>query len=342
MRLAYVAYLAVAAFIAAELTLRTLVQADPSYYVSFSDPEPGKEVQYAYGVIRFNADGYADDEFERTKRKPRIGYIGDSVCFGVGAGHGHRISEILERHYPQYEHMNFTGGLKNDPLALRDRVRMLNEQYDVDVFVYLMSLNDIRPTGARRLIEKPSRIRQLLDTLRGRSYVYTYLRMVARRIIARAEPPAFELFPRRYPDAFEQTGQRIEELASIVHAAGAELVIVLLPTEIQISADAATCYRAAGIEWDDETYPDGGAQRMLMSHVHGVVIADAYHAFIAQDGDGSERARYAAGECFVYNRGEKLDWVHPNRLGHRLIADYVAAQRVLDELDGRSIDPREE
>jgi phospholipase/lecithinase/hemolysin len=29
------------------------------------------------------------------------------------------------------------------------------------------------------------------------------------------------------------------------------------------------------------------------------------------------------GEYFVFNRGDALDWVHPNRAGHRLVAEYL-------------------
>ena len=38
-----------------------------------------------------------------------IGYYGDSVTYGVGAGHGYRISDLLEREYPEMSHMNLGG-----------------------------------------------------------------------------------------------------------------------------------------------------------------------------------------------------------------------------------------
>jgi hypothetical protein len=327
-------------FLAAELTLRTLVQADPSYYVAFSDPEPGKEVQYAYGKMRFNSAGYADAEFSLTKTKPRVGYVGDSVCFGVGAGYGYRISEVLEEHYPDYEHMNFTGGLNNDPLEVKDRIRTFDELYDVDVFVYLMTLTDIKPTApSSRRATSLGQLKKLLDAFRGRSYLYTYMRQVAKGLFAQALPPAYDLFPERHSEAFRQTAARLEELTAAVHEAGDELIVVLLPTEIQISADAARAYRGAGIVWDDGTYPDRGAQRKLLSYLDSPVVVDAYYAFIDPEHSESDRNHYGAGECFVYNRGERLDWIHPNRLGHRLIADYVAEQKVLDRLNEGTVEP---
>ena len=37
------------------------------------------------------------------------------------------------------------------------------------------------------------------------------------------------------------------------------------------------------------------------------------------------RLRNGVGEYFVYNKGDKLDWNHPNRDGHRAIAEYLTS-----------------
>jgi hypothetical protein len=50
---------------------------------------------------------------------------------------------------------------------------------------------------------------------------------------------------------------------------------------------------------------------------------DAYRAF-----DGY-RAQAALGEYYVYDKGDKIDWNHPNRAGHRVIADYLIKERFL-------------
>lgn len=64
---------------------------------------------------------------------------------------------------------------------------------------------------------------------------------------------------------------------------------------------------------------------------------DAYHAFVdAADPEGS-RARNAVGEYFVYDKGDKLDWNHPNRAGHRAIADYLVAHEILGAPPGGAV-----
>jgi hypothetical protein len=45
------------------------------------------------------------------------------------------------------------------------------------------------------------------------------------------------------------------------------------------------------------------------------------------DGPASDNG---LGQYFVYNKGDKLDWNHPNRAGHRQIADWLADQDFLD------------
>ena len=55
----------------------------------------------------------------------------------------------------------------------------------------------------------------------------------------------------------------------------------------------------------------------LARDIVAVDLAPAFH----QSRDG--RASIAVGEYFVFNKGDALDWVHPNRDGHRLVAEYL-------------------
>jgi len=49
-------------------------------------------------------------------------------------------------------------------------------------------------------------------------------------------------------------------------------------------------------------------------------VVDLAAAF-AEMPDATRRVR--VGQYFVFNRGDALDWIHPNRDGHRLIAEYL-------------------
>lgn len=329
-RLFYVAYLAITIFITMEIALRVFVQADPSFYVAFSDPEPGVDIQFPYGFIRFNHDGYSDDEFETVKARPRVGYFGDSVCHGVGAGHGYRVSEVMEEHYPQFEHMNFTGGLNNNALELNAKVRDWMERFDLDVLVYMMTLDDVKPHGVKLMINRAQGpLRDLLEKLRGRCYVYTYLRQVAKAILVGVAEKSYSRYPEEEIEAYQQTAQRINEMHEYVSGQGGKLILLILPYEMQVSKDAENTYRDLGIEWEGENFINRGPQRQLIKYVDGPIIVDAYYAFVDPDHVERDRAKYKVGECFVYNLGEKLDWTHPDRDGHRMIGDYLAEQNVL-------------
>ena len=54
-----------------------------------------------------------------------------------------------------------------------------------------------------------------------------------------------------------------------------------------------------------------------------VTSIDAYTAFIGPNGVASSRDQINVGEYFVYNLGDRLDWNHPNRLGHAAIAQML-------------------
>ena len=64
---------------------------------------------------------------------------------------------------------------------------------------------------------------------------------------------------------------------------------------------------------------------------YGVSVFDAYEAFVSTELN-TDRGTYDVGECFVYNKGDKLDWNHPNRKGHGLIAEFLQRQQVFSGL----------
>ena len=83
----------VALGVALEILLRLVVDYNPSYYVGFYHQQD-KTIVFPYGIIHYNSRGYPDGEFLPQKIRPRIGYFGDSVCYGVGAGFGYRVSDL--------------------------------------------------------------------------------------------------------------------------------------------------------------------------------------------------------------------------------------------------------
>jgi len=97
--------------------------------------------------------------------------------------------------------------------------------------------------------------------------------------------------------------------------------VILLPYEMQISDDAAGRYRELGIGWEDG-FLERSTQRAILEILDGDVEAlDAYGAFVEPTLEARKDIR--TGEFFVFNRGDKIDYNHPTREGHRRIADYA-------------------
>jgi hypothetical protein len=332
-----------------EAGLRLFLPYDPSFYAVHEDPEPGKVVSYEYGEIRYNREGFPDDEFEPERRRRRVGYVGDSVCFGIGAGHGHRVSEILEALEPRYEHLNFCRAgwwLHEKQLA---EVAELAERFQLDAVLYLMNLNDLHPGRTPELLKAQEerrtlrRLRNLADELRGRSYLYTHLRTALKNRFVRQGfredgQFAYEFFPAHFAEVYAATALRVRRLADLLAHQGVGLGVVLLPYEMQISSQAEARYRELGIRWEG-AFLSRGPQRVLAERLRGLRVLDAYWAFVARDDVEGSRARNALGQYFVYDRGDRIDWNHLNRAGHLRVAEQLHAAGWLPTLVGDSARP---
>ena len=345
-RITYTVYLFVAVIVLSEIALRIFVRWDPSYYVGFKNPAPNMVIEYPYGILKYNSDCFADDEFEKVKTRPRIAYFGDSVCHGVGAGHGYRISELLEETYPAYEHMNLTGGLDTGmSMDMAEKYFQLASRFDVDVAIYLMNLNDIGPYYKDQADQRMTifRIGALFDWLRGRSYLYTFLRYAVKNAVVRlgytqSGHKRFEFYPDEFVDEFKATAERIDSVGRRLREHGIGFVVLILPYEMQISEEAAETYAQLGIQWGD-TLIDRGPQKLLMELLTEGTVIDGYYAFIDPEDAAADWTAYGVGECFVYNRGDKMDWNHPNRKGHRLLADFIARTGALPATAAGSNEP---
>ena len=212
----------------AEVGLRFAITYQPGYYVSVSGTN--QELEFPYGIIKINSDGFPDAEFDLTKDR-RIGYYGDSVTYGVGAGYGYRISDILEQHYPDWSHLNFGGiGLSVGDGDI-DFCVGLAQKYGLTDMVYLVNLNDILPddvaSGEVTTVVGSVRSEVLnnVDWLRGRSYVYTWFRNTVRDFLAARGTgfhgyPTYELFPSKHEQVIAETARRISRLAEALRAQG--------------------------------------------------------------------------------------------------------------------------
>ncbi len=331
--------------------IRAFVRYNPAYYVGAK--AVGSCMPHPYGEVCFNSLGYPDDEFDMASTKPRVGYFGDSVCYGVGAGRRYRMTDILKEHYREFAHFNFCN-IGDNPLSDQTlgNIRKFAEGFRLSHVVVLMNLNDIPPTMAehqashamssqtQEVNHAPQNvpwtvmIKQGITPidlqLRGVSYLYTHVRNLIKERLTIAGYgvdgyQSIELFPQANSEAFRLAAEKLNKLERDLRSQGVVLRVVLVPYEMQISADAAKVYRQLHIEWE-AGFEDCSAQKLIAAS-----LAPNMPIFNTCDAFNGYRDKTKVGELFVYDKGDKLDWNHPNREGHRLIADYLIRNHFLPQ-----------
>jgi hypothetical protein len=293
-------------------------------------------IRFPFGDMPFNAHGYPDRDWLDDDPRPRVGFWGDSITSGVGAGFGYRFTDIIGASRPGRDYRNF-GGVGEDGIAdaaAADKVVAAAKRYGLQKIVYAMDLNDLLPDRGTHaqphspLFRMKRALAPYFDLLRTRSYLYNYLRTQVTTAAARLGygyhgDEAYELYPLRNAAVIGQTVDRINGLAARLAEDGVQLCVAIFPFEMQVSADAAARYRQYGIGWSDELL-QGEPQRMILAAlsktITGVDLAGAFRQ------ESLDPGAIAVGEYFVFNQGDALDWIHPNRSGHRLIAQYLLSQ----------------
>jgi len=329
--ISWVSLLIGALLLAAEVVLRYSVSYQMHYYTPIR--VSNRLDSYSFGDIPFNSNGYPDRDWDPTDPRERVGFWGDSITTGIGAGFGYRYTDIIRDSRQDRYFMNFGGpgedGIADDTAI--GKILTLVERFRLKRVVYAMDLNDILPDKGSavaphsQLHSAKPLIKRYVDFLRTRSYLYYYLRLKLASLAARMGygyhgDEMYELHPARNALIVEQTVRRINRLAAALTTRGAGLCVLLFPYEMQISTDAASRYHRDGIRWSGELLAGEPQQMILRGLDPDIATVDLAAAF-AQSPDSPDRIR--VGEYFVFNRGDVLDWIHPNRSGHRLIAEYL-------------------
>ena len=333
----------IALLIIGEIIARMTISYNPSYYTSID--AKNRDVVFPYGTIRFNSLGHPDDEFDLSDPRPRLAYVGDSVTMGVGAGYGYRFSDLLKDTLPGYQHMTLAS--INEGFRTKARMRRLTKtahELGVQQVFYVYNLNDTLPSraesadgGSAESVDEPFLIAALnfvknnTEFLRSSSYLFNWARFKFRIALLRfgidghSGLPTFEMFPDQNIDVFEDVADRIIYLRDLLEDQSINLILVILPYEMQISEEAEKTYRELGIQWG-ETFVQRRPQEILIELLSDELpVIDLYEAFVPK---ASEREEIGVGEFFVFNEGDSLDWNHPNRAGHARIATFMAENAI--------------
>ena len=306
---------------AGEVIARFYTQYSLGYYTDTRVIKDGL-LQYPWGVLPRNSYGFNDEEFDTTTAKPRVGWFGDSVAMGLGAGYPYRISDIVRARVPDIATWNFGGHFGGE--LDEESIKHAAEEFKLRYAVYVMNLNDIIPpieseTAGHSVVYYGTHfVRASIDYLRDRSYLYNRVRTAIKNIFQRygyeaSGSYAYELWPNQADRVFRYTADRVNVLARDLRNKGVTLCVVIAPYEMQISKDAARVYTSLGFRWEDG-FTEGSAQRKIISYLDpDIPVYDGRDAFAGKE----EKVGY----YFVYDKGDKIDWNHPNRAGHAVLAD---------------------
>ena len=322
-------------FLILELLSRIFVNFEADYY-SVSKKKEDNFIIHPYGKIPVNKFGFFDNEFNLKDKEKVIAYFGDSVTYGVGAGYPYRFTEYLDEIDKKFEHINLSGGLgislnnwneKYENFLLKNNIRRI---------VYVMNLNDIAPlsqsfsnekkktTKIKNISSIKNFIRPIDNLLRGQSVFYTYVRFLAKKQLVKAGYEAsgyesIELFPKKNKTYLINASKKIDRWLRLTKQKGFKSCIVVIPYEMQISQDAKNYYQSVNIKFEDN-FENFSTQIFIKEN-----LKDNKNFFFIND-DGFEEKK--VGTYFVFNKGDKIDFNHPNRLGHLVIAQEINKKKI--------------
>ena len=300
---------------------------------------------HPYGDIPVNSDGFFDGEWEKTKSKERIGYFGDSVTYGVGAGYPYRISEYMDQFTPSHEHVNLSGGLGGDITSNSEEYYAeLSNRFKIDKIIYLMNLNDIAPIASagvtynetkkndhsanetENVIQKLKRLMQPVDRIfRGNSSLYTLVRFKLKTILTTKmgyEASGFRSIELRPKENSQLLKIGAKNLASISDKINEKVpfCIILLPYEMQISENAALTYKNLNIVFEDE-FILFLTQKLFVEEFSRLSKNKIFWI-------GTNFPQSNVGEYYVYNMGDKIDFNHPNDKGQKILAAEISERNL--------------
>ena len=110
----------------------------------------------------------------------------------------------------------------------------------------------------------------------------------------------------------------INDWSASLQKAGIMTCVIVLPYEMQISNDAKNYYKSIGIKYD-KSFENFLTQEILKGY-----LSKKNNFFILKDGFLEKKRGY----YFVFNKGDKIDFNHPNKNGHLVIAEQISKNQI--------------
>ncbi len=321
-----------------EIICRIFIKFEKDYYTASKKLQRENIINHPYGQIPVNKEGFFDEDFDFKNNKKKIAYFGDSIVYGVGAGFPYRFTEYLDKLSPEFDHLNLSGGVgislenwdqKHENFLITNKINRI---------IYVMNLNDIAPLSNSYKIKKDDQsdiksisylrdfILPLDKSLRGKSMLYTYVRFKIKTYFVKkgfeaSGYQAIELFPLTNKTHIINAAQKIQEWSLDLKRKKIKNCIIIIPYEMQISKNARKYYKKIGINFD-KGFENFLTQKIIKDNLSSEVdFLTIKNAFIEKK----------IGHYFVFNKGDKIDFNHPNREGHLAIAKEISKNKVCQE-----------
>ena len=129
---------------------------------------------------------------------------------------------------------------------------------------------------------------------------------------------SLELLPKSNRENIIYAAKMINLWSQNLENVGLRACVVIIPYEMQISKDAKKYYKSIGIEFDE------GFENFLTQNIVKENLSKNLSLLIVKDGFLEKKI----GSYFVFNKGDKIDFNHPNKEGHYIIAQEIAKSKI--------------
>jgi lysophospholipase L1-like esterase len=306
---------------------------------------PHLSTKFGAVAVTINSRGWRDAEYslEKPQGATRLMVVGDSVVFGYGVEMEDMFPKVLERELNSqaqghYEVISL-GGAASHTHAQKNMIKDNVSVNKPDLVILAFNLNDILPAvtdnapapDTRRFMAGSIlRLRKRLDAaFRSNSHLYFMLReriKIVLRKFAIASPTmlplgAFDIESDYGIAAWRDTREALLEIAAHLKHEQIPFLLAILPVEMQMSPEVADLYRREyGFTFADSLV-NGKPQEWIrdFAEQQGIAYVDLLTAF----------RRNPSEQKFFRVYGGSIDWNHPNRRGHKIIAEEL--KRALDD-----------
>ena len=324
-----------------ELLTRKIINFELFYYEMNQSTTNRDYNLHPYGEIPINTNGFYDKEWDSPKTKYRFAYTGDSVVYGVGAGFPNRLTEYLDSFKTDIEHINISKGIGTNILSMGSENEIIDllKRFNIDKLVYILNLNDISPLAFQfnskneydpKKISKFARLKKFINPvdkkLRGRSTLYSLLRFQFKNFLVLKQGlnisgfKAIELEPIKNEKDIKNAARKLAILLNNLKSNSIDICTLILPYEMQISENAAKTYRELGVPFENQ-FLDFKTQKIFIEEFN--LYSDLEIHYLGKQFD-----QKPVGHFYVFDKGDRIDFNHPNGKGHYVLAKEIVSREL--------------